>query len=57
MLKERLLAVAREPDGEESYSPDVIQRRRFMCMLGMGLSNDHIKYQLKTCLDDPTIRD
>jgi len=55
-LKERLLAAAREPDGEEQYSPDLIQRR-FLRALGTRLSNDHIKYQLKTCLDDPTITD
>ncbi|KAM9467441.1 uncharacterized protein Hap1MRO34_014209 [Clarias gariepinus] len=55
-LKERLLAAAREPDGEESYSPDLIQRR-FLRALGTGLSNDHIKYQLKAYLDDLTVMD
>ncbi|KAI2652611.1 putative butyrate kinase [Labeo rohita] len=55
-LKERLLAAAREPDGEESNSPD-LKQKRFLHALGAGLSNNHIKYQLKAYFDDPTVTD
>lgn len=42
---------------EKNHTVQISYRRRFLRALGTGLLNDHIKYQLKACLDDPTVTD
>ncbi len=45
-FKERLLAASREPGSDEQYSAELLQRK-FLRVVGTGLINDNVKYQIK----------
>ncbi|XP_035262887.1 uncharacterized protein LOC118221695 [Anguilla anguilla] len=55
-IKERLLAASQEVGSEEQYSPELIQRK-FLRSISTGLSSDHLKFQLKSYLDDEQVTD
>lgn len=54
-LKDRLLFASKE-NGSDQYNPDLL-RRKFLRSVGTGLLSDHIKFQIKPCLDDLTVTD
>lgn len=55
-LKERLLVAAKELGTDEHYSPELIQKK-FLRSVSTGLLSDHVKFQLKSYLDDPKVTD
>lgn len=55
-LKERLLALSREPGTDKQCSAELIQKK-FLQVVGTGLISDGVKYQIKNYLDDPAVTD
>lgn len=55
-LKDRLLFVSQGESSDEHFGTELIQKK-FLRSVGTRLRSDHIKFQLKQYVDDPSIPD